>query len=100
MQKIYSVLTYFLDQDKHLFTAEAIAETVPDADNVLYTSGVLRDASTKAKKFVLAGYGVHWPSRTSNDKCGRFAEFPVTEFRAQMYAILEALNMVKVWMNY
>jgi hypothetical protein len=77
-----------------MFSLQSYVSAPPSDKPVIYTSGTIRDASSKNRRFVLGGYGVHWPETPENDKCGRFAEFPVTMFRAQMHAIVEALEMV------
>jgi hypothetical protein len=86
-------LSEFLDAEQGIFTLAATIEPA-DGDNVIFTSGAIRDNSSKYKQFVLAGYGIHWPAKNQVDTGGRFAEFPVTLFRAQMYAIIEALKLV------
>lgn len=60
----------------------------------MYAFGAIKETNNNGKKFVFAGYGVHWPFKSENDTCGRFAQFPVTEFRVQMQAIIEALKLV------
>lgn len=47
------------------------------------------------KSYILAGYGIHWPSNPKEDDCGRFAKYPITEFRAQLTSILKGLEVAK-----
>jgi ribonuclease HI len=83
-----------LDCEKHIFSAQAVVESFADSENIIYTYGAIQETNNNGKKFVLAGYGVHWPAKSGSDTCGRFAQFPVTEFRAQMQAIIEGLKLV------
>lgn len=82
-----------IEEDKEFFEMQAFIQEPPKSDNVIYTSGTLQEANTGGRKFVLAGYGIHWPSNTDRDTCGRFAEFPVTIFRAQLKAIINAMEL-------
>lgn len=90
----FQVNFIFLDTDVPMFTLQTTISVAPTDKPVVYTSGTVRDASTKSRKFILAGYGIYWPETPVNDKCGRFVDFPVTMFRAQMHAIIETLEMV------
>lgn len=50
--------------------------------------------------FYVAGYGVHWGEGNDGgtaigDYCGRYAAVPVTLFRAQLTAIIVALEKVE-----
>jgi hypothetical protein len=62
-----------------------------------YATGVVTEREGRkgsGNEFVIAGYGVHWKDDEFPDQCGRFASWPVTLLRAQMEAIIKALDTV------
>uniref|UniRef100_A0A7E4V257 ribonuclease H n=1 Tax=Panagrellus redivivus TaxID=6233 RepID=A0A7E4V257_PANRE len=64
--------------------------------NIVFARGLLiKGEGSGNSAYNIASYGVHWRDAAQHDTCGRFAQFPVTLFRAQMFAILEALQQAK-----
>ncbi|CAD5215767.1 unnamed protein product [Bursaphelenchus xylophilus] len=85
-----------LEEDKHLHTPEPFISLPPTTSNVIYTAGKVHTTQNRnGNYFTLAGYGIHWPSKVTADDCGRYARYPVTEFRTQLTGILKAVELAK-----
>ncbi|KAI6229874.1 hypothetical protein M3Y99_01123200 [Aphelenchoides fujianensis] len=78
-----------IGEDEKQAEPELKIEAAPSSKNVVYTTGVLK---TNDDGFVLSAYGVHWPQQKELDTCGRFGDFPLTHFRAQLSAIITAIE--------
>lgn len=55
---------------------------------------VYTDGSCQRNKFIIAGYGVHFPNKEFPDISNRFLLSPITNQRAELYAIYKALLVI------
>lgn len=61
----------------------------------IYVAGVAVNRMFGEKERKAGGYGVYCPEKTEIEDRGRFNRFP-TEFRAQMFSVKRALELVCV----
>jgi len=73
------------DHEDQYVSSNKYSETIFVAAKVVNTKG----------DFTVAGYGCQFKNHPTHSSCGRFANFPITVQRAQLFGILQALKIAK-----